>query len=195
MLIVVPAESSVGATGISKFQGKIMKRPVDNFTDKYDEHYSKYSKRYFGMVFDWVWFKAQAQAESGQNPSIVSPVGAAGVLQIMPNTMVWIVKRDSSILNDRFSARWNINAGIYYDAYLYGQWKSPRPDLDRIALMFASYNAGIGNILKAQKICKGANCNLWNPIKERGVLVSSWKEEETIGYVTKIFKFMGYAGY
>lgn len=195
ILTVVPVNLVAGATGVSKFQTKIMKSPIDKLANRYDEYYKKYSKYYFSIVFDWNWFKAQAQAESGQNPSAVSPVGAAGVLQLMPKTMDWIVKRDPSIVNDRFTARWNINAGIYYDSYLYKQWSSPRPDLDRIALMLASYNAGIGNILKAQKICKGSSCNLWGPIKSKGSLVSTWKESETINYVTKIFKFMGYEGY
>jgi len=37
-----------------------------NRVKKFDRHFSKYSKRYFGPAFDWRFFKAQAVAESGQ---------------------------------------------------------------------------------------------------------------------------------
>ena len=44
-------------------------QPVDSdkWTDEYDRHFRKYSKRYFGPLFDWHWFKAQAIAESNLN--------------------------------------------------------------------------------------------------------------------------------
>jgi len=44
-----------------------------------------------------------------------------------------------------------------------GQWHSPRPRLERLKLAQASYNAGLGNILKAQKKCNGAL--LWAEIE------------------------------
>jgi hypothetical protein len=40
--------------------------------------------------------------------------------------------------------------------YLVGQWSSPRPAIDRYLLAAASYNSGLGDILKAQKAAKGA---------------------------------------
>lgn len=55
------------------------------------------------------------------------------------------------------SERHAIFAGAYYMAKLSRIWKSKRPILDRHWLAQASYNAGAGNILKAQKLCGGAN--------------------------------------
>jgi membrane-bound lytic murein transglycosylase F len=114
---------------------------------KYDHHFQKYSKHYFGLRFDWTWFKAQAIAESRLNPDARSRVGARGLMQIMPATF-----REIRLANPHFddirSPKWNIAAGIYYDRYLYDRWKRygiPQ----RLYLTFASYNAGLGGIRKA----------------------------------------------
>ena len=64
--------------------------------------------------------------------------------------------------------------------------------------MFASYNAGLGNPLKAQKLCLASEtdvCNLWINIRGYASEVRTWRYEETLGYVTRIFKFMGKKDY
>lgn len=173
--------------------------PVDKFTNKYDAIIKKETKRHFGPTFNWKFFKAQIAAESAFNPKAISPVGAKGLLQVMPGTMNDIVKKSKWIKNDSFNPRWNIAAGIWYNAKLYKTWSSPRPFNDRMCLVFASYNAGLGNPLKAQKLCLSSknktNCNLWLPIREQAPNVSTWKYHETFGYVTKIMYFMGYKMY
>ena len=70
--------------------------PVDSdkWTDEYDRHFRKYSKRYFGPLFDWHWFKAQAIAESNLNANAVSHVGARGLMQIMPDTFKEITDKN-----------------------------------------------------------------------------------------------------
>ena len=50
------------------------------WTDQYDRHFKKYSKRYFGPLFDWHWFKAQAIAESALSHDAESHVGARGLM-------------------------------------------------------------------------------------------------------------------
>jgi soluble lytic murein transglycosylase-like protein len=52
-------------------------------------------------------------------------------------------------------ARYAIEAGVYYMRSLRNQWSSPRPADDRQRLAQASYNTGMGNMLKAQKRCGG----------------------------------------
>jgi membrane-bound lytic murein transglycosylase F len=158
------------------------------FTTKYDKFFSKYSEKYFGADFDWRWFRAQAIAESAMNPAAVSRCGARGLMQVMPATFrglqrinPWLVSVDDP--------EQNIAAGVFYDHKLYRIWSWPRPEIDRMALMLASYNAGAGNILKAQKLCV-SNPNLWNSIVEVAECVPSWKCRETIGYVKKIMSLM-----
>lgn len=172
--------------------------PVDRFPTTYDVYYSKYTKRNFGPVFDYRWFKAQTMAESAFKPTVKSPVGAKGLMQIMDPTMKEIVQRSGYIANSVYTPKWNIAAGIYYDNCLYRGWGSKRPELDRLALMFASYNAGLGNPLKAQKLClvsETGDCNLWANIRGHASEVRTWRYEETLGYVTRIFKFMGKKDY
>ena len=64
---------------------------------KYDRHFSKYSKRYFGAGFDWRYFKAQAIAESGLQADARSRVGAIGIMQVMPRTFEDIRQQNPQI--------------------------------------------------------------------------------------------------
>src|SRR6185503_3225496 len=96
--------------------------PVDSprWPREYDAHFQKYTKRYFGPNFDWRWFKAQAIAESHLKPEALSPVGAVGLMQVMPRTFREIQLENPHFVDVR-APRWNIAAGIWYARYLYRQ--------------------------------------------------------------------------
>ena len=198
VVVLTPVTSFSASSGVEGFRNKLMKRPVDKFSTKYDDYFKKYSRIRFGRTFDWRWFKSQAMAESALNRMATSPVGAQGLMQIMPKTGAWINEKDAMVKHNPFDPESNVKAGIFYDSYLYKQWRSKRPELDRIACMISSFNCGLGNVLKAQKVCINSNyggCNTWNSIKAQGAKVSSWKHQETLGYVNRIFRYMGYPGY
>ncbi|MEE9117211.1 MAG: transglycosylase SLT domain-containing protein [Calditrichia bacterium] len=160
---------------------------------KYDQYFSKYSKRYFGVNFDWLYFKAQAVAESRLKAKAKSRVGAVGVMQIMPKTFKEISRKNPNIKGTREQPRWNISAGIYYNRMIWKAWKADRSFQDRVNFMFGSYNAGKGNILKAQRIAKkkGLNMNLWQSIEQTLPKVTGKRSEETIGHIRKINKIKG----
>ena len=164
-----------------------------NHVTKYDIYFSKYSKRYFGPNFDWRYFKAQAIAESNLRENIRSYAGAEGIMQIMPKTFEEIKRKNPSIKGNRRQPRWSISAGIYYDRQIWKLWKAERPFQDRIGFMFGSYNAGKGNILKAQRISKnkGLDPNLWESIEMTLPQVTRKRSEETIGYVERISHIKG----
>lgn len=173
------------------------KLPVDRFNSGYDVYFNKYTKRYFSIATDYRWFKSQGMAESNLKPTAVSHVGARGIMQIMDFTRGDIDRRLGT-KGDPFDARWSIQAGVWYDRQLYNQWKSKRTELNRLAVMFASYNAGLGNILAGQRACMaagGTDCNNWSGIKRHGPDVRRWHHPETIGYVNRIFRFMGHNGW
>ena len=171
--------------------------PINNskWTKKYDTYFNKYSKRYFGPGFEFKWFKSQSIAESALKANAESWVGAKGLMQVMPTTYAEIKERNPRIIGEIYEPRWNIEAGIYYDNMLFKSWKSERPFEDRLAFMFASYNAGLGNVLKGQKECMKrapeSNCNLWYNIAPVAHYVRTWRSEETLGYVERIFTLMG----
>ena len=128
---------------------------VDNtkWTKKYDMYFKKYTKRYFGVGFDFRWFKSQAIVESSLRKNAKSWVGAKGLMQIMPRTFEEI-KEKNPYFKNVLEPRWNIAAGIFYDRRMYRFWKSDRPFLDKMGFALASYNAGAQNILKGQEVCQ-----------------------------------------
>ncbi|MFC1555480.1 transglycosylase SLT domain-containing protein [candidate division KSB1 bacterium] len=161
------------------------------WTDKYDRIFSKYAKHYFGAGIDWKWFKAQAIAESNLKDNAKSWVGAKGIMQIMPRTFEEIRQKNpeySSITEPR----WNIAAGIYYNSQMYNRWKDIPDHPERLRFMFASYNAGRGTMLRAQRVSReqGYGGLLWQEIVAVATEVPRWRHSETIGYISKIHILM-----
>lgn len=122
----------------------------------YDAYIKQYHKQY-GLPFDWTMLKAQLIQESGLDCEAQSPVGACGLAQFMPGTWdEYLSKCKLAYNTPRTNPQASIKCCAAYMADLIKQWHSPRSETDRYNLALASYNAGIGNILKAQRIMKGA---------------------------------------
>lgn len=167
---------------------------------KYDDYFKKYTKMYFGYGFDYRWFKAQSIAESnlgmsGTDERIRSSVGAQGLMQIMPGTWKEITRASTNKYMKGYSvfeAEYNIAGGIYYNYRLGVMWKVPRPFEDWMCFIFASYNAGAGNILKAQKLVdRHKDSNLWRNVAEKLNRVTGKHSKETTEYVVRIFEIKG----
>jgi len=156
--------------------------PVDDpiWTDRFDEHFRKYAKRYFGPGYDWRWFKSQAIAESTLDPAARSPAGALGLMQILPSTFGDIRRTNPSIKSLR-DPRWNIAAGIFYDRQLYKRWGKRFGHFDdKLDYTFGSYNAGFGGLSRAYR--KAGNPSDPLPWDE----VAPHAPAETRNYVSKI---------
>jgi membrane-bound lytic murein transglycosylase F len=157
--------------------------------DDYDDYFRKYSKRFFGPAFDWQYFKAQAVAESNLNPKAKSYVGAQGIMQIMPRTFDEIQSKNKYIAGNATEPRWNIAAGIWYNKQQFDFWQKGRALDERLKFMYGSYNAGRGNLLKAQReaIDAGLNPRVWNSMYTALPKVTGDHSKETLNYVEKIF--------
>ena len=149
----------------------------------YDKLFKKFSTEFFGADFDWKWFKAQAWTESLIDPAATSPVGAMGIMQLMPGTSQEMATK-LKLENKPRDPEFNIRAGIAYDKRCWNIWKKEE-GVERLRFMFASYNAGAGHIIKAQRLAT---------VKDKWVSVGmclpaitgkdhSW---ETLNYVRRI---------
>ena len=106
-------------------------------------------------------------------------------MQVMPGT--WSHLAPKLGVTSPWQVKDNIQAGIYYDARLWTIWKAPRPLEERIAFTLASYNAGPGNILKAQRLVVGGlSTSNWAPVAAKLHLVTGRSSAETCGYVACI---------
>ncbi|MEC9264969.1 MAG: lytic transglycosylase domain-containing protein [Pseudomonadota bacterium] len=111
-VIVTPAE----AAAVDQFQGHIVE-----------------ASQRFGIPVRWI--EAVNMAESGGDPKAVSPKGAMGLMQLMPET--WAELRDQHDLGaDPFDPRTNILAGTAYLKAMQDRFGYPA--------LFAAYNAGPG---------------------------------------------------
>lgn len=108
----------------------------------YPETIAEYAAEY-GL--DPYLIAAVIHCESGNRPEAVSPVGAMGLMQIMPDTGEWIAgKLDlADFRTDMLlESAQNIRFGCWYLRFLMNRY-----DQDR-QLTLAAYNAGHGNVDK-----------------------------------------------
>lgn len=135
----------------------------------------------------WYWNKAQLIAESALNPNAVSSAGAMGLGQFMPKTWEQM-ERELGFYGSPFKSGLNIQAHAYYMSTLIAQFKKDRPYKDKYALALAAYNAGLGNILKAQSLANGSL--LYAPMAKQLPRVTGKHAKETTTYVNRIFSYI-----
>jgi membrane-bound lytic murein transglycosylase MltF len=149
-------------------------------------YFRKYGDKY---QVDPILMAAQGYQESQLNQDAKSHVGAIGVMQVMPAT-----GKDLNVGNIKETEA-NIHAGIKYMRWMIDQYygKEPMTDLDKALFAFASYNAGAGRIssLRKEAAKRGLDPNVWFQNVE--YVVAEKIGQETITYVTNIFKY--YIGY
>ena len=155
--------------------------------DRFDPHFRKYTKRFFGPAFDWRHFKAQGLAESGLDAAARSRSGARGIMQLMPSTFELIRSRAPD-LESVDNPEMNIAAGIKHNRALWGMWGRAATPLDQRRFMFASYNAGLITILRAQRVARRRRLDptVWASIETVSARVWQWRQRQTILYLRKI---------
>jgi len=146
------------------------------------ELFRKYSDKY---NVDYLLMAAQAYQESRLNQNARSPVGAIGIMQIMPETGASLKVGDITLLEP------NIHAGVKYmrtvrDTYFENE---PMDDLNKALFTFASYNAGPGRVsqLRREAEKRRLNPNVWFGNVEQ--IASERIGRETVTYVSNIFKY------
>lgn len=158
-----------------------------SFPDRFDAQFERAADQFLPGV-DYRLLKAQCYQESLLQADAVSPVGAQGLCQFMPAT--W--REVSGELGwpahaTAFAPDLAIQAAAYYDAKLRRFWSSPRAHADRMSLVFASYNAGAGHLVKAQRLSGGARD--YASISRRLPDVTGDHARETLTYVSRIWGY------
>ena len=130
------------------------------------------------------WLKSQLWAESLLDPTAVSHADAHGIGQFLPST--WAEQeRLLGMSGDIYDAEMGIIFAAFYTERLANQFSfAGRTELCRLGMQAASYNAGLGNVLKAQRLADGALC--WDTVSQKMVKVTGRHSKETIGYVARI---------
>jgi membrane-bound lytic murein transglycosylase MltF len=146
------------------------------------EFFKTYSDEY---DMDYLLMAAQGYQESQLNQDVKSPVGAIGVMQVMPATGKELKVGDISKLEP------NIRAGVKYMRFMIDQYFADEP-MDRLnkgLFAFAAYNAGPGRIASLRKLAakRGLDPNVWFNNVE--VVASEKIGRETVTYVSNIYKY------
>ena len=144
--------------------------------------FQKYAGQY---QLDWVLMAAQGFQESGLDHSVRSPVGAIGVMQVMPKTGAELKVGDVKQLDA------NVHAGVKYMRFMIDQYYKDEPmdQLNKGLFTFASYNAGPARIRQMRRLTaeRGLDPNIWfNNVEQ---VVSEKIGRETVTYVSNIYKY------
>ena len=163
---------------ISEAEAATRKPPVLKTLDQKIKHLKQQSAKFNVKKEIKMYSKmtqAVAEVESGTDHTKISPVGAVGTMQIMPETA-------KALGINPYDPRQNIEGGEKYLDYLYGRFK-------KAPLAFAAYNMGEG---KLNRMIKQAGSTNWNTIVRKIGIKSKRNPngipEETIAYVPKVMK-------
>lgn len=100
------------------------------------------------------WILSQIQQESGGDPKAESPVGAQGLLQLMPGTAAEMGVRDPADPDQ------NIRGGVGYLKKQFDHMSEIWGATDRLFWSFACYNAGRGFINQATYLARSTTLDL-----------------------------------
>ena len=118
------------------------------------------------------------KAESGFTETAVSPMGAIGLMQIVPDTFLFDIRSHIGMADAHssslFDAKTNIMAGAYYFSYLFNYFNTEKESL-------AAYNAGMGNV--RNWLSDSAYADM------QGLSLEKIPFEETRAYIEKVLAY------
>ncbi|MEO8596587.1 MAG: transglycosylase SLT domain-containing protein [Candidatus Solibacter sp.] len=145
-------------------------------------------RRYAGdYKLDYLLLVAQGFQESGLDQNVKSPVGAVGIMQVMPATAASAPVKIPNIGTESN----NIHAGVRMIHFLVTDYFNEEglDPFNRTLFAIAAYNAGPAKIAQCRKLAKemGYDPNLWFGNVE--VAVAKKVGRETTQYVANIYKY------
>ena len=142
----------------------------------------KYGDRY---KFDYLMMGAQVYQESRLDQNARSPVGAIGVMQVMPET------GKEQKVGDITQLEPNIHAGVKYMRFVrdqyFGSGADGRPQQGVVHVRGLQCRAGSNPAAAAEAEKRGLDPNVWFGNVER--IASERIGRETVTYVSNIYKY------
>lgn len=122
--------------------------------------------------FDWRLIVAQMYQESRFVPDARSPMGAKGLMQLMPRTAKQVGVKNPDDPTE------NIRGGILYLDWVRQRLPEDLPVADRVWFTLAAYNAGVGHVLDARRLAaqKGWDPDRWFDNVEHAMLLLSQRK-------------------
>ena len=156
--------------------------------EKFDQVVALFKKYAAKYEFEHLMLMAQGYQESRLDQNAVSPVGAVGIMQVLPSTAE---NPPINIPDVDKSAENNIHAGTKYLRWLIDTYLND-PGIDRknkLLMAFAAYNAGPGNLRKFRRLTEksGLDPDIWFDNVE--VAAARIIGRETVQYVGNIYKY------
>ena len=146
--------------------------------------FQKYANQY---QFPWMLITAEAYQESGLNQEATSPVGAIGVMQVMPSTAA----TPPVSIPDVSKVDPNIQAGVKLLKFIRDDYfkDAPMDPLNKTLITLAAYNAGPARLKQCRNVAAdmGLNPNIWFQNVEYAV--AKKVGAETVNYVGNIYKY------
>jgi soluble lytic murein transglycosylase len=162
--------------------GKLWDHLEERFPLAYKDLFDRYTS---GKDIPKSYAMAIARQESAWNPKVRSPVGASGLMQIMPGTATHTVKMFNipgySSPSQLLDPDTNINIGTSYLQYVYQQFGNNR------IFSSAAYNAGPGRV----RTWLGNSAGRIDAV----AFVESIPFSETRGYVKNVLAYDAYYRY
>lgn len=144
-----------------------------------------FRKRSAEYNLDYLLMMAQGYRESRLDQTVRSPVGAIGVMQIMPATGTALGVGDIRQLEP------NVHGGIRYVRQLMDDYlgNEPLDELNRGLFAMASYNAGPTRVrqMRREAAGRGLDPNVW--FGNVDIIAAERIGRETVNYVSMVYKY------
>ena len=150
---------------------KINRSPYSSRTGKLSQYDEIIKAEALRINWDWRLLASLVYQESHFDQSLVSWMGATGLMQVMPNTA------DMHGFKNIYHAPTNVKAGVDHLRYIEKNF-ADLDSLNRIKFTLAAYNVGLGHVYDAQRLATylGLDPKLWDHNVAEAILLKSEKE-------------------
>jgi soluble lytic murein transglycosylase len=160
--------------------GTESKKQLQNLRETPEYWYALFPFPFYQTIIDWshkrkinpLLIASLIRQESRFEPEITSPVGAKGLMQVMPTTGEWVANKIALKNYSLNNPNDNVNLGTWYLNYTHETYSN------NSLLAVASYNAGPGNVSKWRRIYQ---------VSDPDVFVEKIPFQETKNYIESVF--------